>query len=166
MTVMIIILCCNKPIRWAASAVYSAAKTPDGHTVFSDRLVNCIFPWAKATSGKWSEVRCSGKQWVCYHPGPGRRTTNCNKPQLMSVVLTAWDSFSIWVSKCSAAAPTPLNSLKCFPALRGVYDWHKLTDAQAFKNTDTNEFRHLHSSGSFPPDLGWSSAVLSSCFVF
>lgn len=81
-TAMIIILCCNKPIRRAFSAVYSTAKTPDGHTVFSGRLVNCIFPPAKkkAMSDKWSEVQSTEEQWVCYHSAVGRRTANCNKP--------------------------------------------------------------------------------------
>lgn len=87
--VMIIILCCNKPIHWAFSAGYSTAKTPDCHTVFSGRLVNCIFPPAKAMSDKWSEMRRSEEQWVCYHSATGRRTADCNKPQLTSVVPTA-----------------------------------------------------------------------------
>lgn len=77
---MIIILRRNEPIRWASPAVHSTAETPDCHAVFSGRLVNCIFPPAQATSDKWSEVRCTEEQWVCYHSAIGGRTTNCNRP--------------------------------------------------------------------------------------
>lgn len=88
-TMMIIILGCNKTIRWAFSAGYTTAKTPDCHAVFSSGLLNCIFPPAKAVSDTWSEVQRNEEQWVCYQSTAGRRTANCSKLQLTAVVPTA-----------------------------------------------------------------------------
>lgn len=60
--VVIVIWRRNKLIWLMFSAVYSMAKTPDGHAVFSDGLANCIFPPSKAMSDKLSEVRRTEQQ--------------------------------------------------------------------------------------------------------